>query len=447
MFTLFSVFSDLFRKIFIAIFITLLAAASPSIIAAKDSAQPLDRVAVVVEDTPILLSTLNSEVASARIALKKNKQPLPNDTFLKQQILNNLINKTVQEQAAKRRGIIVDNALLNEEISKAAERNNLTVLQMKQQIESEGTPFSEFRKIIKHKLLLRQLLSVEVYRKVYVSEQDVDDYIRENSTKENTNKYQIQHILISTPTGATEEDFKSAQAKASELLKRIQNGEDFETLARQVSNGQRASNGGNLGWFTLADMPTIFSAKAKVMDKGEVSTPIRSPSGIHLIKVADLQGEPRVIVRQVKARHILIKPTIINSDADIQNTLNNLRERIAKGENFSVLAKVYSDDNSAVEGGDLGWSNPDQYVPEFKNAVTTLPLNTLSAPIRTQFGWHLVEVLERRDYDETKERRRNEVRGLLREQQAQEQQQAWLAKLRDEAYIDYRIKSLELPSL
>lgn len=408
--------------------------------------QALDRIAVVVEDTPILLSTLNRAVVSARAILKQTQQPIPNDALLQQQVLNNLINKTVQEQAGKRRGITIDNALLNEEIQKIAKRNNLTLLQLKQKIEADGTPFSDFREVIKHELLLRQLLRAEVYRKVYVSEQDVDDYINENNAEMNQNKYQLQHILISTPRQATAKQIKTAQTKANELLTRIQNGEDFATLAKQASDGQRASHGGYLGWLSLAEMPSIFAKQVKLMDKGDVSKPIQSPSGIHLVKVADMQGEPRAVVKQVKARHILIKPTIINSDADIQNTLNNLRERIANGESFEVLAKVYSDDGSAVEGGDLGWANPDQYVPEFKKAVTTLPLNTLSTPIRTQFGWHLVEVLERRDYDETKERRRNEVRNLLREQQAKEQQQAWLAQLRDEAYIDYRIKSLELPA-
>lgn len=433
-------FSNLFHTPLLAIFITLILSTSIS------SAQPLDRVAVVVEDTPILLSTLQRAVASARTTLKQTQQAIPNDALLQQQVLNNLINKTVQEQAAKRRGITIDNALLNEEIQKIAKRNNLTLLQLKQKVEADGTPFADFREVIKHELLLRQLLRAEVYRKVYVSEQDIDDYISENSNQENKNKYQIQHILISTPSNATPAQIKSAQAKADALLVRIQDGEDFATLAKQISDGQRASNGGYLGWLTLADMPTIFSTQAKLMDAGDVSKPIRSANGIHLIKVVDIQGEPRAIVKQAKARHILIKPNIINSDEDIQATLNKLRQRIEQGESFAVLAKVYSDDGSAVEGGDLGWANPDQYVPEFKKAVMTLPLNTLSAPIRTQFGWHLVEVLERRDYDETKERRRNEVRNLLREQQAKEQQQAWLAQLRDEAYIDYRIKSLELPA-
>lgn len=435
------------RAFFTVLTLCLASILTTSTAAQASTAQPLDRIAVVVEDTPILLSELNRAVDAARTVLKKTNQPTPNSAALQQQVLNNLINQTIQEHAAKRRGIRVDNALVNEEIVNIAKRNNLTLTQLRQEIESEGTSFSDFRDIIKHKLMLRQLLRAEVYRKVFVSEQDVDDYISQNTAMNNPNKYHIQHILIATPNKATPKQVAAAQTQAAALLARIQNGEDFATLAKQYSNGQRAASGGDLGWLTLNDMPTVFAEAAKLMDKGDVSKPLNSSSGIHLIKVHDLEGEPRAIVKQVNARHILIKPTIINSDEDIQTTLNQLRQRIAQGESFEVLAKVYSDDGSAVEGGALGWANPDEYVAEFKNAVTTLPLNTLSAPIRTQFGWHLVEVLGRRDYDETKERRRNEVRALLREQQAQEQQQAWLGKLRDEAYIDYRIKSLELPSL
>lgn len=409
--------------------------------------QPLDRVAVVVNDTPILLSDLNQAVASARKTLAKNNETAPNPRQLQQQVLNNLINRSVQEHAAQQRNITVDNALVNEEIASIAQRNHLSLSQLKQQIEADGTPFAEFRNIIKHKLMLRQLLRIEVYRKVSVSEQDVDDYLLKNNDATDQNKYQLQHILISTPKDATPDQVKKAQAKAAALLMRIDKGESFTSVAQTASDGQQAANGGQLGWLTLKQMPSIFVSTVKLMDKGDVFKPIVSPNGVHILKVADMQGEPRVIVKQANVRHILVKPTLISSDEDVKNTLLDLKKRLEQGENFAVLAKVYSDDGSANDGGNLGWANPDQYVPEFKQAVNTLPLNTVSAPIHTQFGWHLVEVLDRRDYDETKERRRNEVRMLLREQRAKEQQNAWLAQLRDEAYIDYRIKSLELPAL
>ncbi len=409
---------------------------------AQAARQTLDGIAAVVDNSVILHSELDEELQRIRARIRAQGNRPPSDAVLREQVLEHLIIKKIQLLNAARKGIRVDDTQLNDQIAEIAARNHLSVAQLKAELENEGDSYASYRKNLREEMILQQLRQRSVYERIVVSEQEVDDFLAQNPIGSEEQEYQLQHILIGVPEEASPEDLQKARATAVQLREQLQAGVDFAELAIAYSSGQRALEGGNLGWLKRQQVPTLFAPIIDKLKKGQTAQPVRSPSGFHLLKLIDSRGEQRRLVQQARVRHILIKPDIVTSMAQARAKIGKLRERIRQGEDFAALAKAHSADSSAGQGGDLGWAEPEQYVPPFQRAVDNLPLNTVSEPIRTRFGWHIVEVLERRDYDETDEYRRNLARRNLRELKAGEEEELWLRRIRDQAYVEYRIPGM-----
>lgn len=404
--------------------------------------QSLEGIAAVVDQEIILQSDFDAEYNRIRQRLQQDGNRLPPEAVLRKQVMEHMIVKEIQLLSAARRGIRVDDSMLNDQIQRIAAQNGISMLQLKQQVEMEGTSYADYRKILREELIMQQLRQRAVYDRVYVSDQEIDDYLAQNPVGSEQLEYKLSHILIGVPEEASPDDIQTAKAKAEGIYNDLKNGAEFKELAIANSNGQRALEGGDLGWFKRPQVPTLFAKAIDKIQQGQVANPIRSPSGFHIIKLEEERGEDRRLVQQAQVRHILIKPDLVTDMEQAREKIAKLRKRIKQGEDFATLAKAHSADGSAAQGGDLGWSDPAQYVPTFQKTVESLPLNTLSEPIRTQFGWHILEVLGRRDYDETDDYRRNVARRNLRELKAGEEEELWLRRIRDQAYVELRAPSL-----
>jgi peptidyl-prolyl cis-trans isomerase SurA len=410
---------------------------------AQAARQNLEKIIAVVDNSVILQSDFDSEYRRIQSRLSGQGNALPPENILRKQVLEHLILKEVQLQAAARKGIRIDDNMLNDRIASIAAQNQISVAKLKSQLELEGTPYSEYRKILLTEMTLQHLRQRSVYDRVIVSEQEIEDYLAQNPVGSEQLEYQLKHILIAVPEEASADDIQTSQQKAQDVYKKVLAGDKFSDLAIASSDGQKALEGGDLGWFKRPQVPTIFGKALDKLQQGQTAPPIRSASGFHLVKLVELRGEQRRVVQQAKARHILIKPDLVTSMEQAREKISKLRKRISQGEEFAQLAKAHSADGSSAQGGDLGWGDPAQYVPPFQRAVEKLPLNTLSEPIRTQFGWHILEVTERRDYDETDEYRRNIARRNLRELKANEEEDLWLRRIRDQAYVEFRIAGMQ----
>jgi peptidyl-prolyl cis-trans isomerase SurA len=273
-----------------------------------------------------------------------------------------------------------------------------------------------------------------------VTPQEIENYLAASGEHLN-NEYRLSHILIAVPEAASPEQVQQARTEAEQVLTRLHTGADFHQLAIAHSDGQQALEGGDLGWRRGGQLPSLFADEVKDMKEGQVSDLIRSPGGFHIIQLTGMRGQEKHVVRQTHARHILITPNTLVSDAEAQQRLERLRQRIVNGESFAELARSNSDDKgSGSQGGDLGWASPGQMVPEFEKMMNETPLNQVSEPFRSQFGWHIVQPLERRDYDNSEEIRRSRAVEALRERKIDEGTEAWLRQIRDEAYVEYRLE-------
>jgi peptidyl-prolyl cis-trans isomerase SurA len=281
----------------------------------------------------------------------------------------------------------------------------------------------------------------DVIGRINVSPREIDQFLdRQKKMPSESNEYHVSHILIAVPQAATPEELEQAGKRADEVYKRATSGEDFGQLAVSFSNAQTALEGGDLGWRKGPELPTFLAEPIASMKAGDVTKPMRTPSGFHIIKLNEIRGNTQVIVNQVHARHILIKPNELQDDATVQQKLSAIRERILKGENFAATASVVSEDpGSSAEGGDLGWASPGTFVPEFEKQLAQLQPDEISQPFRTQFGWHIIQLLGRRQFDTTDDVRRQRAFTALREAKADEETELWLRRLRDEAYVEYKL--------
>lgn len=402
--------------------------------------QTLARIAAVVEDSVILESELLEEMARVKERIRASDQGLPPDEILKRQVLEHMIVKEVQLQAADRMGINVDDTFLNQQVQRVAAENGMSVGEFRARIEADGMDYEEYRNMMRKEIRVQQLRQRTVYDRVTVSEQEVDDYLARNPQGESGREYRLGHILVGTPEEASPDEVAAAREKAESLFEKIRDGEDFSRLALSHSDGQMALEGGDLGWLTRGRVPTLFLEAVESLQPGEVAAPVRSPSGFHIVQLQSVRGDELRLIEQVRARHILITPDAVTGDDEARDKLRALRQRIVDGgEDFAALARAHSTDGSASQGGDLGWAAPREYVSAFRDVVEEIPLNTVSEPFRSDYGWHIVEVLERRQYDETEEYRRGMARQQLREMKAGEEEELWLRRLRDQSYVEYRL--------
>ena len=412
------------------------------VLVAEVQAAELDRIIAVVDEDIVMQSELDEQAARVRDALRQQHTEMPPTTVLERQVLERLVLEKIQIQVAAQAGIKVSEKDLNKAIADIAKRNKLELPQFEKIIESEGVPFARFREQIGQQILIAKLRHEEVENRTRVSDQEIENFLRNQSNEsESELEYRLSHILITIPSGASDSELKVARDKSDDALRRIDAGEDFGDIALRVSDGQQALEKGDLGWRKGAEIPSLFADAVSTMKLGENSGIITSPSGYHIVKLVDKRSGEKIMVEQHKVRHILIKPNALITTQQAKDRLLQLKMRIESGADFAQLARTNSDDRgTALKGGELGWVSKGQMVSEFEEVMMQTPVGTVSEPFRSEFGQHILQVVDVREYDGTEEVKRAGARRAIREQKMQERQQTWLRSLRDEAYVEYRNK-------
>jgi len=402
----------------------------------------IDRIVAVVNDEVITRLDLDERTKLAMKQLQQQGTPLPPVAVLEKQILDRMIADRVQLQFAKETGLRIDDAELERALGRIAEENKLSITQMRAEIEKSGVPFAKFREDIRNEIILTRLREREVDNKITITESEIDNFIATQKTQEGkSDEYNLSHILVVVPEKASPEQIQQRQNRAEEALAQLKGGADFRQVAASFSEAPDALQGGMMGWRETSRLPSIFVDALKTMRLGELSPVLRSANGFHILKLNDKRGAASpVIVQQTHARHILIKTNELVSESEARNRLNTLRERLENKADFAELARVHSEDSSAAKGGDLGWLSPGDTVPEFERAMNALKPGEISAPVRSQFGWHLIQVLERRNEDMSNERQRLAARQALRARKSDEAYQEWVRQLRDQASIEIRLE-------
>ena len=405
--------------------------------------EPLNRIVAVVNDDIITSSELDDEMTSITAELQKKDTQLPPRAVLEKQVLERLIVKRLQLQLADSSGLDIDDTALNNKLQELARANGVTLTEFRSVLERDGYDYARFREDLRQELVINQLRRQMVGSRLNVSDQEVDNLLANLEASDQGNaQYHLAHILIAIPEAASPGQIQTAEQRAGRVLASLAAGADFARTAIAESDGQTALDGGDIGWRSLGQMPTLFVEPLKSLQPGDISELIRSPSGFHIIKLIEQRGGERYVVKQTRVRHILLKPDALQSDAETRVRLQQLAQRIRGGEDFATLAKANSQDTlSAAKSGDLGWVNPGDLVPEFEETMDKLGPGQLSGPFKSQFGWHILEVMERRDYDSTEEYKRSRARQLIRSRKSDEQLLLWLRRLRDEAYVEYRLDS------
>lgn len=401
----------------------------------------LDGIVALVNDGAVLKSELQTETDSIVGRLQKQGTQLPPPQILMRQVLDRLITQQLQIQRAEKLGIQVSDETLNQALANVAQRNNVPLSELPALLAGEGVDYAAYRRELRQQVTIDQLRQRDVLQRINVSPKEVDGYLARQEGKASLREeFLLSHILISVPASATPEELAAAELKVNELYQRVQAGEDFAKLAVAFSNGQQALEGGSLGWRKGSELPSLFADVAPGLEKGQVANPVRNASGFHLIKLDDRRGGEAIMENQTHARHILLTTNAVLDDSAAQSKLKAIRARIVGGEEFAAVAKAVSEDpQSAVDGGDLGWTAPGNFVPIFEEQLNRLQPNEMSEPFRTQFGWHLLQVLERRVYDATADKQRQEAILALRNSKLGDEVDLWTRRLRDEAFIEYRL--------
>jgi len=401
-----------------------------------------DHIVAVVDDGVILETELQQKVEAIKKSLQQNNTQLPPDNILARQVLERMITDKLQAQMAEKAGIKVDEETLRMAVQQIAQRNRLSVEDFRRSLREEGIDYGDFVEQIRNEIAVGRLRSSQINNQIKVSDREIQNYL-ETQGKAGGNRdseYLLGHILIGTPQAASPAEVQKAREKADKLVTEIRNGLDFKQAALGTSDSERALSGGDLGWRKKSQIPSLFADLLDRMQEGSIEGPVRSPSGFHIIKLLGIKGGGQHRVTKTHARHILIKPNEVLSDEEAKQKLLGLKHRIENGDDFAALARGNSDDKgSAIKGGDLGWVQPGALVPPFEEAMTALAINQLSEPVQTQFGWHLIQVLERQESDDTGEFEKNQAREEIFKRKVEEETELWLRRIRDEAYVEIRL--------
>ncbi|MGB5689038.1 MAG: peptidylprolyl isomerase [Woeseiaceae bacterium] len=408
----------------------------------SETGEFLDGVAAIVNEGVVLKSQLKTQIEVIRErALAQNMQ-LPPEEILEEQVLERLILSEVQLQRAARIGLAVSDEMLNQQIAAIAQSNGIAFEDMPRALAAEGVDYGEFRRTLREDFTVEQLRRIEVGQSINVSEREIEQCIAdlEGNVVANS-EYELSHILLTMPETASADVVAETQALANQIYAQLQNGADFRQLAARYSAGPTALEGGSLGWMDGQQVPTLFADVLQDMDAGDVAPPIRAASSFHIVKIDNLRSAvQRSEVNQARVRHILIMPDEIIDDATAKQRLDETLEKIRAGEDFGEQAKLISDDpGSANLGGELGWAGPNTYAPEFEQTIANSEIGVVSEPFRTQFGWHILEVQERRVYDNTEDLKRRNCDLRIRNGKMEEESQLWMQRLRDEAFVESRI--------
>jgi peptidyl-prolyl cis-trans isomerase SurA len=407
------------------------------------SGELLDRIAAVVNDGVVLMSQLDAQTEEVIQRLRQQKTELPPRNVLRKQILERLVVEEIQVQRAERLGIQVSDEMLNGAMDDVARRNNIGFADLPQALSQQGIDYRDFRDQIRRQMTLQLLRQRDVIGRINVSPRELEQFMaRQQSAPDQNAEYNVSHILISVPVTATPEQVEAREARAREVHGKAVAGEDFAQLAVSYSDSSTNIEGGSLGWRRGSQLPSIVADLVAKMKVGETSDPIRTPSGFHLFRLNEIRGgAQQAVVSQVHARHILLRTSELEDDQTVQQKLAAIRERILTGgEDFAAIAAVTSQDpGSAADGGDLGWAGPGTFVPEFEKQIDALKENEITQPFKSQYGWHIVQLLGRRVHDATDDVRRQRAFAELRESKAEEETELWLRRLRDEAFVEYRM--------
>ncbi|SIR50359.1 periplasmic chaperone for outer membrane proteins SurA [Aeromonas sp. RU39B] len=406
--------------------------------AAHAAPELMDRVLAVVNKDVVLSSQQDALVQKVKNSAREQGQSLPDDATLRRQALDRLIQDSLVLQLADRQGLKISDTQLEQAIAGIAADNHMTVEQLRAQLDKEGTPYAQYREEVRREILMSEVRRNQVRRRINISDQEVKqvvDILKKQGQQQS--EYHIGHIQIALPDSPNAAQLDAAKAKAQRILKALSEGADFRKLAIAESSGPKALEGGDWGWMNLQEMPTLMAEAVQGASKGAVVGPLRSGAGLHIIKVFDTKGLQQANLIEVKARHILIKPSIILSDAKAKGMLDGFLHDIKTGKaEFGQLAEKYSEDpGSAVQGGELGWSSPDMYAPEFRDMVNRLQPGQISQPFRTSFGWHIVQLEDRRSQDATDKALEQRAYQLIYNRRFAEEVASWQDELRDGAYI------------
>lgn len=415
-----------------------LATASATMPNAQAATEILDQVVAIVDDDVIMASELRERLAVITESLKARAVDMPPEDELIRQTLDRLILESIQIQKGQRVGVRISDAQLNGAMGRIASQNGMSLEQFSQRLEIEGKSYQEMREQIRREMVLQRVQSGNVNQRIQITPQEVDNFLAtEDGQKLTQAEYRLVHALLAIAPNATASTIAEAQAHVDGLLSRIASGEPFDDVVSS-STGDYALSGGDLGWRKLSDLPSLFADIAPQLEVGETSQAIRSDSGLHLVNLQDLRGGVQMVA-QTEVRHILIKPSEILSDDEANVLIVQIKERVEAGEDFADLAKEFSEDiGSAQEGGQLGWTSPGQMVPEFEEEMAKTEDGSLSEPVRSQYGWHLLEITGRRDQDITELAIRGKASEYLHQRKFQEELDAWLQRIRDEAFVDIK---------
>lgn len=404
------------------------------------SAQVLDRIVAIVEEDVILERELQNEVAIISQRIKESKTMMPPDYILRKQVLDKLIMDKLQRQLAERSGININEETLANAANDIARRNNMTTAQFRNELEKQSISYQSFLDNLRNEIIINQLRGREIGERVKVTDREVEHYLdTEGKFGGDAVQYRLGHILVSLPEGASASAIQKANSKVQGIIKQLREGQDFGQVAMEQSEGGDALKGGDLGWRSMNQIPTLFVEEVVKMKQGDISDPIRSPSGIHVIKLLETKGgvSGQHMITKTQVRHILIKTNELVNDEEAKKRLINLKGRITDGDSFESLARAHSDDKgSALNGGSLDWVTPGALVAEFEQTMDKLAINEISEPIQTQFGWHLIQVLDRKQQDNSSEFEKEQVRETIRKRKIEEETELWLRRLRDEGYVE-----------
>ena len=434
---------NLFRPVLLTLALLLSAGiASAQTRDLSTSGVPLDRIAAVVNEGIVLNSQLDEQTEEVMARLRQQNTELPARNVLRRQILERLVVEEIQMQRADKLGLQISDEMLNGALANIARSNNIEFSDLPRALAQQGVDYRSYREEIRRQMTLQMLRQRDVIARINISPREMEQAMARAKNSPNQNsEYNISHILVSVPVTATPEQIEAREQRMKEVYDKAKAGEDFAQLALTYSDSTTNIEGGSLGWRKGSQLPSIVSDQVVKMSAGQISEPIRTPSGFHLFRLNEVRGcIEQSVVEQVHARHILLRPNELEDDQTVEQRLNDIRTRVSNGEDFAAIAAVTSQDpGSAADGGDLGWAGPGTFVPEFERQLGMLQENEISKPFRTQYGWHIIQLLGRRQHDVTDDKMREQVYAQLRESKAEEETELWLRRLRDEAFVEYRM--------
>ena len=412
-------------------------------LAAHAVPKDLDYIVAIVDDDVVLATELVNRLTSVRKQMLAAKVAVPPDEVLFNQLLERLIMEDIQLQMGQRAGVRIDDETLTKALDGIAKQNQMTLEDFTRALEHDGLSYSEFRDEVRREMIIQRVQRNRVNSRVYLSDEEVDAFLASPLGQRTlSDEYRVGHILLAVASDAQPAAVVQAEQEANSIYEQLKAGADFRQMAIAHSSDSRALEGGDLGWRKAGELPSLFAEQVFELNVGQTAMPIRSNSGFHLVQLLEKRGAGTEVVEQMLVRHILVKPSEIRSEADAQALIEDIHRRILAGEDFGTLARLYSEDpGSALAGGDLGWSEPEKFAPEFADVLRETPVEKLSEPFQTKFGWHVLQVMDRRQHDMSEDARRNLAIRVLHNRRYEEELQEWLKEIRDEAFVEIRVAS------